>query len=154
MRLNEWIVLVLKLIARLTGPLLERRLARLALRLLPDLPHLEDYWTLEFEEPPHRGNKRTKRRVIMKLSQFGRNLGGIGHFQRSPQDSFTFTATIRRNVLYGSFSRSEHHILAGTGTFVLKIGAHSRRLEGHCLWYDGLLDTVWASPYRWKRLMS
>jgi len=66
-------------------------------------------------------------------------------------DTFTFHGTIRRNVLYGSYQRDDAHNLAGTGTFVLKIVAHSRAMEGQCLWYDGGLDAVWASGYGWRR---
>jgi hypothetical protein len=54
-------------------------------------------------------------------------------------------------VFYGTFKRTDSHILAGTGTFVLKISANSRDMTGHCTWYDNALDDVWASEYVWTR---
>ena len=58
---------------------------------------------------------------------------------------------IKRNVFYGSFYRKNERILAGTGTFVLKIIADSRKMVGRCTWYDSLLDDVWSSSYVWLR---
>jgi hypothetical protein len=135
----------------MTGPLLEDRLAQWALRLLPDLPKLGNaWWTLEFYDPTASGTKK-RQRVNVELKQFGSKIQGLGYLYRQPEDRFSFEGRLRRNVFQGTFQRDDHHVLAGTGSFVLKILAHSRQLQGYCLWYDGLLDQVWASEYHWKR---
>jgi len=144
------LVVLLDGVARLVGRALEARLARVALLLAGDAPQLDGPWVVEFDDPtPGGGRKRS--RVHVRLKQFGHRVRGTGHLERSPTDTFTFHGTIRRNVLYGSYQRDDAHNLAGTGTFVLKIVAHSRAMEGQCLWYDGGLDAVWASGYGWKR---
>lgn len=75
----------------------------------------------------------------------------MGHVQGEPGDPFVYRGSIKRNVFYGSFSRKDSPVLAGTGTFVLKILSDSRRLEGRCSWYDKILDDVWSSGYAWTR---
>jgi len=57
-------------------------------------------------------------------------------------------------VFYGAYRHTDSHVLAGTGTVVLKIEADSRTMEGHCLWFDSGLDAVWRSEYRWERGMA
>ncbi len=153
MILNEIAVLILEAIGRLLLPWFRPQLARLAHRLLSDLPILEGHWVVGFDDPSSEG-ERVPTTVHVELIQFGRRVNGSGHLQCSPHDSFTFSGTIRRNVFFGSYWRDDEHVLAGTGTFVLKIIAHSRELRGHCIWYDGLLEDVWNSSYVWRRSPS
>ena len=110
---------------------------------------LAGHWNARFEDPAFSGALPVSIEATMK--QFGRRLCGVGHVQGHPGDTFEFHGMIKRNVLYGTFARTDAHVLAGTGTFVLKIMADSKRLLGTCMWYDGLLDEVWASPYEWRR---
>lgn len=146
---NEFLVVILESVAHAAWPTLRARLVRWASRLLPDIPRLEGYWVAEFDNPT-RG--RTSRRLAIdaSLQQFGRQVTGTGHVQGMPGDLFRFRGTIKRNVLFGNFAREDAQVLAGTGTFVLKVMADSRRLTGQCMWYDALLDGVWVSAYDWR----
>jgi hypothetical protein len=72
-------------------------------------------------------------------------------FKDTPADVFHFRGTIKRNVFYGTFARQDAQVLAGTGTFVLKVMADSKTLIGQCMWYDATLDGVWSSDYEWHR---
>lgn len=148
--LKEWLVLLLEMTARFVAPRAEEKLARFACRLLPDVPLLSGHWTVEFRDPLPTGDSQAAC-LLVQLDQFGRRMTGRGFLRDQPSETFVFHATIRRNVLYGSYRRNDPHVLGGTGTFVLKITALSRRLEGQCLWYDALLDDVWVSPYSWNR---
>jgi len=88
------------------------------------------------------------------LRQWVRRVLGRGQLERNPCDLFAFQGVIRRTVYYGAYRRTDSHVRAGTGTFVLKIEADSRTMVGHCLWFDSGLDTVWRSEYRWERGMA
>lgn len=140
----------LSLIARIATPALARYFSQFAIRLTPSLPHLGGPWVLRFLDPRLNAKARPLA-VDVVLQQFGRWLRGTGHIQGQPGDPFDFRAQIKRNALFGSFQRRDAHILAGTGTFVLKISADSRLLTGRCTWYDSLLDDVWSSQYVWTR---
>jgi hypothetical protein len=150
MRLNEILVLVLELIARAVWPSFRARIARWACELLPDVPRLAGHWVADFNNPTK--GKGTKRLAIdASLVQFGRHISGAGHVQGHPADVFHFRGTIKRNVFYGTFARQDAQVLAGTGTFVLKVMADSKTLIGQCMWYDATLDGVWSSDYEWHR---
>jgi len=140
----------LALLARVLTPVFQRRIARLCVRLVADVPQLGTAWVVRFAEPSRSGPAKSDA-IDAVLQQYGRFLRGQGHIQGQPGDPFEYQGTIKRNVFYGTFRRKDSHILAGTGTFVLKISADSRRLTGHCTWYDNLLDDVWSSKYVWTR---
>ena len=141
---------MIEALARLVTPALERRLSHLANYLIADVPRLEGAWVARFRDPRSNGVSEVVA-LDATLRRFGRRLHGAGHFQGRPGDLFEFRGLIKRNVFYGSFHRKDAHILAGTGTFVLKIAADSRQLAGRCTWYDSLLDDVWQSKYVWTR---
>lgn len=149
MRFGDLVVLLLEGIAKIGWPRLRLRLARLAARILPEIPMLSGPWVVSFYDPdPSDARPIT---VDATLRQFGRHVYGVGHIQGQHGDGFSFNGVIRRNVFYGSFARLNEHVLAGTGTFVLKILARSDKLVGSCIWYDGQLDRAWSSPYLWER---
>lgn len=136
--------------ARLLTPALQRRLAQLCASLSADLPQLGSTWVVHFGEPGEDGGVQAAA-IDAELRQFGPFVRGRGHRQGEPGDPFEYRGVIKRNALYGSYRRSRAHVLAGTGTFVVKISPDSRRLSGHCTWYDNALDDVWSSAYTWTR---
>lgn len=148
--LREIIAIVLEGAAHFVWTRLHGRLARMATTLLTDVPVLAGNWAATFRDPAPDGVELLK--VQVQLRQFGRNLRGCGHIVDHPGDSFRFQGTLKRNVFFGSFQRKDAHVLAGTGAFVLKVSPDSRRMAGSCMWFDGLLDDVWTSEYRWGRL--
>lgn len=85
------------------------------------------------------------------LSQFGTRIRGTGHIQGEPGQPFEFQGRVKWNVFYGTFSRRDTHVLAGTGTFVLKIAADTKSMTGCCAWFDSLIDEAWMSEYQWTR---
>ena len=147
---KDLITRLIELLAKLATPALERQLSRLATHLNSDVPQLEAAWVARFRDPLGAGESQVLA-IDATLSQFGRRLHGIAHIQGHPGDLFDFQGFIKRNVFYGSFHRRDAHILAGTGTFILKIHADSHSMKGHCTWYDSLLDDVWHSEYEWNR---
>jgi hypothetical protein len=148
--IKDLITYALALVARILTPTFQRQIARLCVHLAADVPQLGTTWVVHFRQP-HRsgGSKRTA--IDATLQQFGRFLRGSGHLQGEPGKPFEYRGIIKRNVFYGTFRRKKSHILAGTGTFVLKISPDSRDMAGHCTWYDNVLDDVWASDYMWTR---
>ena len=138
------------LIARVLTPALQRRLVRLCVHLSADVPRLGVTWVVRFRDPVS-AQKARYRTIDATLQQFGRFVHGRGHIQGEPGDPFVYRGVIKRNAFYGSFRRVDSHLLAGTGTFVLKISANSTHLTGHCTWYDNRLDDVWTSDYAWVR---
>lgn len=148
--LKDLITLTLALVARMVTPALQRKIMRLCLYLANDVPRLDAAWVVRFSDPTRLGRAR-KRCIDATLFQFGRYVRGRGHIQGEPGDEFIYKGEIKRNAFYGHFSRIDSHVLAGTGTFVLKISANSRQMDGNCTWYDDLLDDVWSSSYQWKR---
>jgi len=116
---------------------------------MADVPRLAANWVIHFDDPCPGGFRPAA--IDTSLLQFGHQIQGTGHLQGHPGDPFEFRGLIKRNVFYGSFYRKDAHLLAGTGTFVLKIAADSRSMIGHCIWYDSLLDDVWSSKYVWTR---
>ena len=147
---RDFITYTLALLARVLTPALQRRVIRLCMHLASDVPQLGTAWVVRFVNPTPSGNARTVS-IDATLQQFGRYIRGRGHVQGEPGDLFIYRGIVKRNVFYGSFRRIDSHILAGTGTFVLKISANSRRMNGDCTWYDNLLDDVWSSKYSWTR---
>lgn len=150
MSLSDFVVLILELIARAAWPSLRARLSDWAGELLPDVPCLTGHWVADFHNPS-RGKGTRRLAIDAHLLQFGRHVSGTGHVQGAPGDLFRFRGTIKRNVFYGSFAREDAQVLAGTGTFVLKVKADSKTMTGQCMWYDATLDGVWSSEYEWKR---
>jgi len=150
MRLSGIAVFVLEALARAAWPSLRKRIARVVCDLLPDVPDLEGQWVAIFINPTKKqGTKRLS--IDANLVQLGRSVSGTGHVRGNAGDLFHFQGTIKRNVFFGTFARRDAQVLAGTGTFVLKVMADSKALHGHCMWYDATLDGVWSSAYDWKR---
>jgi hypothetical protein len=150
MRVSELLVWGIEIVALFVWPRLRHRLSVIASDLMPDLPELGGHWVAHFQDPTPAGPQPLA--VEVELQQFGRSLRGEGRILAQPGDVFDFRGTIRRNVFFGSFARHDSRVLAGSGAFVLKIVADSKHLRGSCLWYDGSLDDVWVSPYRWQRI--
>lgn len=141
---------LLALLARVLTPTFQRQIARLCIHLVADVPRLGSAWVVEFRQPCRSGGSKPSG-IDARLEQYGRFLQGNGHFQGEPGDLFDYRGIIKRNVFYGTFRRRASHVLAGTGTFVLKISPNSRRMTGYCTWYDNVLDDVWSSKYVWIR---
>jgi len=148
--LQNIIAYVLALVARVLTPAFQRQIARLCMHVVGDVPDLDGARVVNFQDPTPSGRSR-KRKIDASLQQFGRYVWGTGHVHGMPGDLFLYRGTIKRNAFYGSFRRVDSHILAGTGTFVLQISADSCHMDGHCSWYDNLLDDVWSSEYAWTR---
>lgn len=141
---------LLALIAHAVSPALRRQLARVCSFAVSDVPRLDAKWVIKFRDPST-SIRHDALKIDASLQQFGRFILGDGHVHGEPHDPFVYWGVIKRNAFYGSFRRKDWRILAGTGTFVLKISADSRRLSGQCSWYDNVLDDVWASEYEWTR---
>lgn len=141
---------LLEVLARASGPLIKWVLQRGACALKPDVPRLAGHWIARFRDP--QGSRSVPVAIEATLTQRGRRISGVAHLMGQPHDVFTFDGTVKRNVFYGSYARLDSHVLAGTGTFVLKVAATSKKLSGHCIWYDAILDDVWVSPYSWERV--
>jgi hypothetical protein len=148
--LQDFITYVLALVARVVTPGLGRQLSRLCGFIVGDVPQLGATWVVDFTDPAYSQGQRPVS-IDANLQQFGRFLKGTGHIHGEPGDPFVYWGIIKRNAFYGTFSRKDSKVLAGTGTFILKISANSRQLQGYCSWYDNLLDDVWTSQYQWSR---
>ncbi len=148
--LRDLIAFVLSILAKLAGAELRARLSRLSLWLLPDTPALGGAWVVRFLDPLSSGTSRVLK-IDAVLTQFGRRVQGTGHVQGEPGDPFEYRGWIRRNAFSGEFRRKNRSVLAGTGTFVVKIAAAGHEMEGRCGWYDSDLDGVWSSRYKWSR---
>ena len=149
-QLQDAAVYILATLARVLTPAFQQWIARMCMHLSSDVPQLGSAWVVRFSDPRDCGRVK-KVKIDATLQQFGRFLRGRGHIQGEPGDPFEYRGIIKRNVFYGSFRRTDCHILAGTGTFVAKISSNSRAMAGHCTWYDSLIDDVWHSDYDWTR---
>lgn len=149
-RIQDIFTYMLALVARAIAPALSKHLSRLASIFVSDVPRLEAKWVVKFANATASRNQNPTK-IDATLQQFGRFIVGNGHVHGEPHDLFVYWGMIKRNAFYGSFRRKDSRILAGTGTFVLKISADSRHLTGHCSWYDNVLDDVWSSTYEWNR---
>lgn len=137
-------------LARLLSPALRRHLSRQLARISGELPQLGGVWAVHFENPACYGRK-VRRAIDAELEQFGQFVYGTGHLHGEPGDPFEYRGFVKRNAVYGFFRRKDSNILAGTGTFVLKVSPDTQKMAGHCTWYDNPLDDVWASAYRWTK---
>lgn len=149
--LRDSLAFILLILAKMAGSTLRSQLSRLSIWLLPDTPALAGAWVIRFRYPLPGGASRVCK-IDAVLTQFGRRVQGIGHLQGDPGDPFEYRAWIRRNAFFGEFRRKNRSIIAGTGTFTLKIFANGQTLDGRCGWYDSDLDSVWSSRYDWSRL--
>lgn len=148
--LREALTSLLALLARLIAPALQSELSWLASSLSADLPLINAAWCVRFRDVRASGILYS-RGIDATLYQFGRRVWGVGHVQAEPGDPFEYRGIIRRNVFYGTFRRKDARILAGTGTFILKIRADSQLMEGRCTWFDSDIDDVRSSAYVWTR---
>ena len=141
---------IFSLLASLASPAIQSYLKNWATNLAGDVPRIGSAWVVRLNNPT---TTKTARQDLIdaRLHQFGRRVSGIGFVQGEPGDPFEYDGFIRRNVFYGAFRRKDAHILAGTGTFVLKITADSRNMIGRCTWYESRIDAVWSSKYVWIR---
>ena len=115
--------------------------------LLSAPPRIEGDWEATFIEPD--GTSKTAQVTLKRL---GRSIHGHGFITGSGTDPFTFTGRVERHALIGSFSRRRRRVLAGSGTFVLKILADDDEMRGACIWYDKDADEPWKCTYVWKRI--
>ena len=134
---------------------MKRRLADFANNLLVDVPLIEGFWAVEFQDstPPHSAQPHHTA-IDAQLTQFGRKIIGRGHLHGESNDEFHFRGIIRRDIFLGQYQRKNLRILGGVGSFVLKIDGLSKTMQGKCLWYEGTDDQVWDSEYRWKRVSA
>lgn len=147
--LKDGLSYTLSLLAKLAAPTVERWLSNWTASLFSDLPMIGGAWVARFDEPAD--DAVNPQNIDAVLRQFGRRIEGIAHVQGEPGDPFVFRGRVRRNVFYGVFKREDRRVLAGAGTFFLKVAADSRAMSGVCSWYDSDLDEVWSSPYAWTR---
>lgn len=148
---EEFIAQALGFLATLLTPGLLRWIVSVSQRYSDSsIPRVAGAWTVRFNEPTGRRGV-VARAIDAELQQCGRYIHGRGHLQGNGGDPFRYQGMIKRNVLYGTFQRLDSHVLAGTGTFVLRISADSNTFVGQCTWYDNHLDNVWSSEYRWIR---
>ncbi len=143
-------MLVLSILAKFAGPQLGKQFSNFSFRILSDVPDLRDGWVVRFRDPFPNSTTRVLK-IDAVLTQFGHRVRGFGHVQGEPNDPFEYSGTVRRNAFFGEFRRKNRSILAGTGTFVVKIVASGREMNGRCSWYDSDLDRVWSSRYDWSR---
>lgn len=148
--LRDLLAFVLSILAKAAGPALKARLSDLSLWFLPDTPRLASAWVVRFRDPLPRGGSRPQLLDVV-LKQYGRRVTGSGHVQGEPGDPFEYRGWIRRNAFYGEFRRKNKSVLAGTGTFVVKIAADGESMDGRCAWFDSEIDGPWSSRYRWER---
>lgn len=148
--LADAISYLLSLVAQSLGPASRRQLSKLSLAISRDVPRIGTTWAVRFDDPTPKGVVRN-RGIDASLQQYGRHIRGIGHIQGEPADIFQYEGIIKRNVFFGTFWRRDSHVLAGTGTFVLKVSPDSKQLSGQCSWYDNILDDAWSSDYEWTR---
>jgi len=148
--LKDGLSYLLSVIAKAATPALERRLSEWSTSLFADVPAIGGAWVVSFREPLGVLSSNPQR-IDAVVRQFGRRIEGAGHVQGEPGDPFQYRGRVKRNVLYGEFHRKNQRILAGTGTFILKIAADSRGMAGICTWFDSDLDEVWQSQYSWER---
>jgi len=148
--LRDILALLLSILAKPAGAELRARLSRASLWLLPDTPTLNGAWVIRYRDPLPGGASRVHK-IDAVLTQFGRRVQGSGNVQGEPGDPFEYQGWIRRNAFFGEFRRKRHSVLAGTGTFVVKIAADGQAMQGRCGWYDSDLDAVWSSRYEWTR---
>ena len=148
--IRDAVAFILSILAKPAGTALRSRLSRLSLWFLPNTPALAGAWVVSFRNPLPGGASRIQK-IDALLMQFGRRVQGSGHVQGEPGDPFEYQGWIVRNAFFGEFRRKTQNVLAGTGTFVVKISADGRELRGRCGWYDSDLDAVWSSRYEWVR---
>lgn len=148
--LRNSLAFALSLLGKAAEPALRSRLSDLACWIVPDAPRLAGAWVVKFRDPLPGGGARV-RCIDAELTQYGRLVHGTGHLQGEPGDPFQYRGWIKRNAFHGEFRRRSRSVLAGTGTFVLKIAADGEKMEGRCGWYDSGLDDVWSSNYLWRR---
>lgn len=134
----------------MTTPGLERRLSQWASRFDLDVPRIGGAWVLRYRLSQKVAGSDL-RYIDAILHQFGRRVRGVGHVEGEPGDPFEYRGEIIRNTFSGTFRRKDRRILAGTGTFLLKISANSLTMTGRCTWFDSTLDDVWTSVYLWTR---
>lgn len=148
--IQDLIARLLALVAAVVSPAAQNMLERWARSLAGDAPRVGGAWVVRFSYPfPGRGRRRAK--IDARLRQFGRRVQGVGFLQGDPGDPFQYEGFIRRNALFGTFRRKDAQMLAGTGTFLLKIAADCSRMSGRCAWYQSRIDDVWSSRYDWRR---
>ncbi len=114
--------------------------------LFTDVPKIKGRWRVTVSEP----GRLTPQKLEVELNRFGRSVYGEGNLVGKREDPFTFTGEIRRQAFFGTFRRKKSRVLAGTGTFLLKILADDKSMTGHCNWYDKDLDNTWTSGYEWE----
>jgi|GEM_PF-4120831 len=148
--IQDILTYVLAFLASALTPALGKQLGRLSGFVVSDVPQLEAKWVVKFSDPTT-SLRQNSVKIDATLQQFGRFVLGNGHVHGEPHDPFVYWGVIKRNAFYGSFRRKDSRILAGTGTFLLKISANSKSLTGHCSWYDNVVDDVWSSEYEWAR---
>ncbi len=151
--LRDVLAFMLSILAKSASAELSSRLSRFSLWILPDTPALAGAWVVRFRDPLPGGASRVCK-IDAVLTQFGRRVQGSGHVQGEPGDPFEYKGWIRRNAFFGDFRRRNRNILAGTGTFVVKIAADGSDMTGRCGWYDSDLDAVKSSPYEWKNVRA
>ncbi|MBI1784431.1 hypothetical protein HYR69_04740 [Candidatus Sumerlaeota bacterium] len=147
--IEDLLARVLSALAKFVTPALERQLAALATELVTDVPRVSGPWVIRFQWPrPMGGRPET---IDATFKQFGREVRGTGQIRGRPAELYRYHARVKRNVLYGTYARKDRHVLAGTGSFTLKINPNSKQMSGYCAWYDSHIDDVWLSTYSWNR---
>ena len=122
-----------------------RFLSNASSNLLGDFPKIEGDWEVEFTE--HDGSDK---KIELTIERFGKSVKGSGHIVGNSVDPFIFRAVLKRQVLVGNFRRSRS-VLAGTGSFLLKISADEKSMCGHCCWYENNIENICSSNYKWTK---
>jgi hypothetical protein len=119
-------------------------------RLILDLPNISGKWKTE-----HKFIKNGKEEVVAKetviIKKSGRWCVGNATMKEEFNRSWILTGEIRGRYWAGKVRANDRHTLSGSGVFQLKIWEHGRKMKGYMLWWDGELDEIYTTPYKWEK---
>ena len=119
-------------------------------RLFRDLPDISGKWSTKYKFVVE-GQQEVTSGETADVQKCVRWCKARASKRGSHNRTWKLKGTIRGRYWSGIVQAGDKHSLSGAGVFQLKIWEHGRKMEGYMMWWDGALDRIYVTPYRWQK---
>jgi len=119
-------------------------------RLFRDLPDISGKWHTQYTFVDER-QEESQAHETVDVQKFGRWCTAHASMSGPHNRTWTLKGSIRGRYWSGVVEAGDKHSLSGAGVFQLKVWEHGRRMEGFMMWWDGALDRIYVTSYKWEK---
>ena len=120
-------------------------------RLMHDLPHIHGAYKSDYRFRL-KGGEEVEAKETIRVRKIGRWVWATAEMTQPITKKWKIRGEIRGAYLFATVESATRKTLSGKGFILLKSLENGSELEGHMTWVDSKLQTIYSTPYAWRRL--